>query len=364
MTPSRFEAVTSRYSGLQIAIIGDFCLDRYLEIDRQREETSLETGLPVHNVVNVRSSPGAAGTILNNLVALGIGTVYPIGFAGEDAEGGELLEALERKRGVSVDFFRRTRHRRTFCYTKPLILHEGQPPEELNRLDFKNWTPTPAVVEGWLADSVQQLASKVSAIIVLDQVDVPETGVVTARVREAVDAIARERPDLFIIADSRRGLRGYPPLSYKMNARELAALSDTSPDASLEELKQVTRDLAHQLGRPAFVTLAERGLIGASPNAKPMHISALPCRGPIDIVGAGDSVTANLAAAYAAGTQLEEALELANAAASVVIHQVGTTGTASIGQLAEYFRGGRSDSTSSVGPREKQDDSSPERQAD
>jgi bifunctional ADP-heptose synthase (sugar kinase/adenylyltransferase) len=52
-------------------------------------------------------------------------------------------------------------------------------------------------------------------------------------------------------------------------------------------------------------------------------------------VGAGDAVTANLTAALAAGAELREALELANAAASVVIHQLGTTGTASVQQIRQ-----------------------------
>jgi bifunctional ADP-heptose synthase (sugar kinase/adenylyltransferase) len=52
-------------------------------------------------------------------------------------------------------------------------------------------------------------------------------------------------------------------------------------------------------------------------------------RGEIDVVGAGDAVNASLVAALAAGGTLAEALELANAAASIVIHQLGTTGTAS-----------------------------------
>ena len=57
----------------------------------------------------------------------------------------------------------------------------------------------------------------------------------------------------------------------------------------------------------------------------------------IDIVGAGDSVTANLATALAAGAALGEALELANAAASVVIHQLGTTGVARVGDLEKVL---------------------------
>jgi len=55
-------------------------------------------------------------------------------------------------------------------------------------------------------------------------------------------------------------------------------------------------------------------------------------------VGAGDAVTANLAAALAARATLREAIELANAAASVVIHQLGTTGTASVAEIRPAWR--------------------------
>ena len=43
--------------------------------------------------------------------------------------------------------------------------------------------------------------------------------------------------------------------------------------------------------------------------------------------------TAMLTLALAAGANLREAMELAQAAASVVVHQLGTTGTASVEQL-------------------------------
>ena len=57
MSPDRFQEITSKYASLRIGVVGDFCLDRYLEIDPAKQETSIETGLPVHNVVNVRSQP-------------------------------------------------------------------------------------------------------------------------------------------------------------------------------------------------------------------------------------------------------------------------------------------------------------------
>src|SRR5215469_15974036 len=126
MNPKRFQQLTAQYSSLHIGVLGDFCLDRYLEIDPTRQETSLETGLPVHNVVNVRAQPGGAGTVLNNLAALGIGNIFPIGFVGEDGEGFELWQALEKRPGVRLNHFVKTVQRRTFTYTKPLLLTPGK----------------------------------------------------------------------------------------------------------------------------------------------------------------------------------------------------------------------------------------------
>lgn len=332
MNAARFEEITARYPGLRLAVLGDFCLDRYLEIDPARAETSIETGLEVHNVVNVRSQPGAAGTILNNLGALGVGTLLPIGFCGEDGEGHELLGALRRQPGVSLEHFLQTPARRTFTYCKPLVCAPGAVPRELNRLDSKNWTRTPAEVSARLVESFDAVAGFADGLILMDQVDVPETGVVTSAVLAAVQARAMAAPLKLIMADSRRGLTGFPPVVLKMNERELAALT-AETFGNLNVIRTAAADLAHRHGRPVFVTLAERGIVGAAPGGRVEHVPAFPVRGEIDIVGAGDAVTANLTAALAAGAGLREALELAMAAASVVVHQLGTTGTATVADL-------------------------------
>lgn len=335
MNLSRFQEISARYAGLRIAIVGDFCLDRYLEIDPARQEISIETGLPVHNVTNVRSQPGAAGTILNNLVALGVGEIYPVGFCGEDGEGYELRRSLLARRGVKLDHFIETDLRCTFTYCKPLVMTPGKAPVELNRLDSKNWSPTPALLQGRLIDCVARVATEVDAMILMDQVDLPETGVVMAKVLEAIGVLVKELPELLILADSRRGLRGYPPVCFKMNAAELSSLTGAKDDLALDEIRRTAAALARQHEHHVFVTLAERGIVCASPWTEPSHVPALPVRGEIDIVGAGDSVTANLTAALAAGATLREASEIAMLASSIVIHQLGTTGTASVPQIAE-----------------------------
>src|SRR4029077_2745609 len=207
MTPERFHSITRRYAKLRLAVVGDFFLDRYLEIDPSKAETSIETGLPVRNVINVRAQPGAAGTVLNNLVALGVGAILPVGFCGMDGEGFELRQALSALPGVKLDHFLATPLRRTFCYCKPLVFAPKQPPRELERLDSKNWTATPSPVVRNLLKSLGALRGKVDALIVMDQVSEPETGVVTAQVREA---LATFLPGTVVLADSRRGLSDYP----------------------------------------------------------------------------------------------------------------------------------------------------------
>jgi bifunctional ADP-heptose synthase (sugar kinase/adenylyltransferase) len=155
-------------------------------------------------------------------------------------------------------------------------------------------------------------------------------------VLNAVAEIASKYPELLILADSRRSLREFPKIGYKMNAAELAAMVTATAVLDIEQVKTQAEEVSRETGRPVFVTLSEKGIVAAN-KGEAIHIPALPVRGEIDIVGAGDSVTANLTAALAAGAELRESLELAMLASSSVIHQLGTTGTASPEQMAELL---------------------------
>jgi bifunctional ADP-heptose synthase (sugar kinase/adenylyltransferase) len=283
--------------------------------------------------VEVCPQPGAAGTILNNLAALGIGEIHPVGFCGDDGEGYELRRALAQRPGVVLENFLSVPSRRTPVYCKPMLIEPDRPPRELNRLDSKNWTPTPMELQRDLANRLDALAGRVDAVLLMDQVDRPETGVVTGPVKQAAHEAIGRRPDLIVLADSRRSLGDFPPVGFKMNADELARMTGVE-SPNLEAIRSRAGDLASRTGQPVFVSMAEKGIVGASPGRGPEHVPALPVRGPIDIVGAGDAVAANLAVALASGADLREAMELAMAAASLVIHQLGTTGTASVPQIA------------------------------
>src|SRR5713226_3560037 len=118
LTEQILEEILSRIPRLTIGVIGDLFLDRYLDIDAALTEPSLETGLDAYQVVRVRSYPGAAGTVINNLVALGVKKVCPIAVIGDDGEGYELRQALSAQHVVATEGVFPWQGRRTPTYTK------------------------------------------------------------------------------------------------------------------------------------------------------------------------------------------------------------------------------------------------------
>ena len=110
--------------------MGDFFLDKYLSIDRQLSEVSLETGLEAYQVVDIHYSPGAAGTVTSNLRALGV-QVTALGVIGDDGQGYELKQGL-MERGVDIEALIELDNRFTPTYTKPMMREVDDANIELN----------------------------------------------------------------------------------------------------------------------------------------------------------------------------------------------------------------------------------------
>jgi hypothetical protein len=91
---ARLHALLTRFEGLRVAVLGDFFLDQYFEIDPACVETSVETGRQAHQVTAIRHAPGAAGTVVNNLAALGIRPIAVLGITGDDGNGWALRRDL------------------------------------------------------------------------------------------------------------------------------------------------------------------------------------------------------------------------------------------------------------------------------
>ena len=322
------ERILVALPGKTIGLVGDLFLDRYLDIDAARDEPSVETGLTAYQVTGVRSYPGALGTVLNNLAALGVGRIVPVSILGDDGEGYELLQELTKLPAVDASHLIRAPERRTPTYTKPM-LHEGGTVRELNRLDIKNRTPTPEDLLARVIESLNRLWPSFDALLVLDQVSEMECGVISASVRERICDRAAGSPELFVLADSRERIGKFRHVCVKPNFAE-AEHWVPSADA---------RKLAELVEAPVLLTRSEAGILLAKPGEIGVRtIPAYPVTGPIDPCGAGDSCSAAIACAMATGASLEEAAAFGNLIASITVQQIGVTGTASPERIRRRWR--------------------------
>jgi rfaE bifunctional protein kinase chain/domain len=340
LTTESLERILDRLPTLSVGVVGDLFLDRYLDIDAALTEPSLETGLDAYQVVRVRSSPGAAGTVINNLVALGVWRVWAVSVIGDDGEGYELTQALRTLGVVDTNRVWLWESRRTPTYTKPTLHEAGRPPRELNRLDIKNRTPLPHAAEERVLESLDEVWPRAEALVVLDQVSEVDCGVVSTRVRERLAHLGEKEPAKPVLADSREQIGLFRSTWLKPNLAEClraTGLQGAGPDAA----EVATLALAQRVGRPVFCTRGERGIVLADPRGAPPRVAAVPgypVRGPIDVVGAGDGTSAALACALAGGASLEEAAAFGNLVASITIQQIGTTGTASRAQIRRRWQ--------------------------
>jgi rfaE bifunctional protein kinase chain/domain len=328
------EQILARLPGLTVGVLGDLFLDRYLDIDPALSEPSLETDLVAYQVVRVRPSPGAAGTVVNNLAALGVRRVCIVSRIGDDGEGYELRQALAGLGVVDATWVRAATGRRTPTYTKPLLHEPGKPPQELNRLDIKNRTPLPVGDEDNVLRDLSQVWSQVKALVVVDQVSEPDCGVVNRRVREWLAELATAEPSPLVLADSREQIGHFRGVSLKPNRAE--CVRAVSPTAGPEAVERCAEALARRTGRPVFCTCGAEGILVADSSADRqgiVRVPAYPVSGPIDPVGAGDSTSAALAVALAAGASPETAAAFGCLVASITIRQLGTTGTATPEQV-------------------------------
>ncbi|HEX9439451.1 MAG TPA: PfkB family carbohydrate kinase [Roseiflexaceae bacterium] len=341
MNESRLRELTGRFEGIPVLVVGDFFLDRYLVIDPALAERSLETGLEARQVIDVAAQPGAAGTVTANLRALGL-RVIALGLTGDDGEGYELRQGL-RAIGVDDGALLAAAGRRTPTYTKPIIRTAAGPPRELERLDIRTRAPTPPQVEDVLIERLSKLVPQARAVIIADQMPEAEHGAITARVRGALARLADQHPDVPFLADSRARIGLFERVIVKPNAGEAvrAVWPDYIGDPDIAAARRAGGTLRQRTGRPAFVTLGASGMLAMS-DAGVAHIPGVALHGPIDVVGAGDSAMAAIAAGLCAGATLEEAALLGNLAAAVTIQQLGTTGTASPEQIMAQWRAAHS----------------------
>lgn len=323
----------ARLPELRIGLIGDLFLDRYLEIDPAIEEVSVETGLQAHQVTRVRNSPGALGTVLKNLTALGATQLRPFSVIGDDGHGDDLLRELIALRVVDVSGVLRDRQRLTPTYTKPLVVAAGAPPRELSRLDVRSRSPIGEATLAQIAGQIRSAWDEVDGWIVLDQLPAGEEGVAGPSIRALLAELGAADPSKLVYCDSRANIGDFRGGVLKTNHLECFAAAGLAPVDDVDEVLRLATRRADELGLALHCTIGDAGAVVAAPGTDAQLVAGFAAPEPVDIVGAGDAATSGYVAAALAGATPAQAACVGNLVASITVQQIGCTGTATPSQV-------------------------------
>jgi len=311
--------ILAQFPKLSALVVGDICLDRWCTYDPAAAEPSRETGIPRVGIVRTEVTAGAGGTVANNLAALGAGRVAVLGAIGQDGFGVELSQALGA-RGISTDLCVCTPLMQTFTYTKVINAKTGI--EDLPRLDFINTMPLAAEVERQILDKLQMSVESFDVILLADQAETSQGGVVTPAVRQVIAELAPQYPERIFFADSRARIHLFRNVIIKPNRQEAeSACRELFGKVDLQALR------AHAQSPLMFVTEGPGGVRIVNGEGEAL-IQTRPVAHPVDICGAGDSFTAGAALALRVTGSPAEAARFGNLVASITIMKKGT-GTAS-----------------------------------
>jgi len=308
---------------VRIGVLGDFCLDVYWTMDDTAAERSVETGLSTRPVRGQQCSLGGAGNVVNNLLALGAGRVAAFGVLGDDSFGREMRRIMEGRGADCANVLSQASGWDTPVYIKPI--RDGR---EEGRVDFGNYNRLLDETGAALIARLRASLPELDAVIVNQQL---RSGIHTPHVQGLLNAMFRDHPNRIFVVDARHLAGAYADCILKVNDLEATTLCGglRQPGDMImaEEASAAALRLFESRHRPVVVTRGARGCLIVD-GGKLHTVAGLHIVNPTDPVGAGDSMTAGLAAGLAAGATPARAATLGNFVAGVTVQKLFQTGTA------------------------------------
>jgi len=295
----------------EILVIGDLMIDHYIWGGASR--LSPEAPVPIVNVKSESHTLGGAGNLAQNLVSLGANVILA-GIVGNDEAGKQLNDILISE-GIETDTIIIDNSRPTTVKTRVLV---GS--YQLVRIDREFTSAlTPELENELLAKLIPRIAA--SDMVVLSDYN---KGLFSPGLTQRIIKAANEVHKQVIVDPKGLNYEKYKgAYIIKPNRKELAEAAKVEKISTIDELRAAANIIFAQTGiAHMVVTLSEEGIAILSEN----DYKLLPVKATevFDVTGAGDTVLAAIAYFIAAGLTIDEACELANHAAAIVIRHLGS----------------------------------------
>ncbi len=300
----------SSFSKTRILILGDVMLDRYIWGDVIK--ISPEAPIPVFTVRNKSECLGGAGNVAANLAGLEC-NVTIIGVRGQDNLGESLEKKLQDKKihsRLCINNLRPT-------ITKTRIISKGQ---QLMRLDEEKIIPYDEILKNEILKNFKK------EIINHDLVIISDYGKGMFQTPELCQAIIQQCRRLHIPVfvdpkgsdwDIYKGATCITP-----NYAEFQLIANILNGKKSDMKTAVHMRKKYKLDW-LLITLGSKGMWIIDNHDNIVKIPSI-AREVFDVSGAGDTVISTLAAGFASGLQFQNAAELANTAAGIVVGKIGT----------------------------------------
>ncbi|HEX6133197.1 MAG TPA: D-glycero-beta-D-manno-heptose-7-phosphate kinase [Longimicrobiales bacterium] len=308
----RTKLILEAAHGVRVLVVGDIMLDVYLRGSASR--ISPEAPVPVVHVDEEWRALGGAANVAANVVALGAKCDL-VGCVGRDRAGDDLRHELESI-GIGTDGLVPVASRPTTVKTRIMARHQ-----QVARYDHESDADLDGVECEDVVGRVRSLIEGAAGMALEDY----NKGLLTRRVIQGIlTGAARAGCPVVVDPKSRHFFDYRGATVFKPNQPELgAALREPvhADDAAW------LADVRQQIGcEHLLVTLGEDGMALLTGEGEHIRIPTV-ARSVFDVSGAGDTVTAVLTLALAAGASVVEAAILANHAAGI---EVGKAGVATV----------------------------------
>jgi D-beta-D-heptose 7-phosphate kinase/D-beta-D-heptose 1-phosphate adenosyltransferase len=308
LTRDRVLHLIQKMKGSRVVVVGDIMLDRYLVGDTER--LSPEAPVPVVTVRERTARLGGAANVAMNVAALGARSLL-VGVVGDDTDGAAIRQELAVGR-LEDRYVLSLAGRPTTSKTR--IISRSQ---QIVRIDDEVET----LLDGSDLDKLIRVARDAMADADALLLEDYNKGALAPKLIAAVMEVARRRGIPIVVDPKFRQFFEYAGATvFKPNRRELESALGAAVD--LKNGNALPEVLARLKVDNLLVTLGAEGMVLVMKDGSLTHIPSI-ARSIYDVSGAGDTVTAWMGAALAAGASVREAAQLANYAAGVEVSKAG-----------------------------------------